>query len=137
MYCDTKTFPALPFCDPHTKPDGARGLSKHYHLCFYPKLGHGIFAIRQITCACVECKSMLDKPWIYGITSKKQARYQPVHNCTYWPVLVSYNNWNIIYLKPKSTPFESFDEIHKVVLDGTSENMASLVQSGICMVPLT
>ena len=26
-------------------------------------------------------------------------------------------------------PFEAFDEIHQVVLDGISENMASLVQS--------
>ena len=31
---------------------------------------------------------------------------------------------------PKSTPFEAFDEIHKVVIERISENMASLVQSG-------
>ena len=43
----------------------------------------------------------------------------------------SYNNWNIIHLTQKSTPFEAFDEIHQVVLDGISENMASLVQSGM------
>ena len=61
----------------------------------------------------------------------KKARYQPVTNCTYWPVLGSYNNWNIIELTPKSTPFEAFVEIHKVVLDRISENMASFVQSGI------
>ena len=40
----------------------------------------------------------------------------------------SYNNWNIIELTPKSTTFEAFDEIHKVVLDRIIENMASLVQ---------
>ena len=28
-------------------------------------------------------------------------------------------------------PFDAFDEIHKVVIDGISENMASLVQSGM------
>ena len=72
---------------------------------------------------------MLDKPLIYDILSKKQARYQPVTNYTYWPVLGSYNNWNIIEITPKSTPFEVFDKIHQVVLDGISENMASLVQS--------
>ena len=60
---------------------------------------------------------------------KEQARYQPVTNCTYFPVLGSYNNWNIIELTPKPTPFEAFVEINKVVLDGISENMASLVQS--------
>ena len=74
---------------------------------------------------------MLDKPWIYGIPSKKQAFYQHVTNCNYWPVLGSHNNWNIIELSPKSIPFEAFDEIRKVVLDGISENMALLVQS--CM----
>ena len=66
--------------------------------------------------ACIEYTSIMDKPWIYGITSNKQARYQPVTNCTYWPVLGSYNNWNIIELTPKSKPFEVFDEIHQVVL---------------------
>ena len=72
---------------------------------------------------------MLDKPWIYGIPSKKQTRYQPIKNCTYWPVLGSYNNWDIIELIPKSTPFEVVDEIHKVVFDVISENMTSFVQS--------
>ena len=74
---------------------------------------------------------MLDKPWISGIQSTKQAHYQPVTNCTHLPVLCPYNNWTIIEITPKSIPFEAFDEIHKVVLDGISENMASLVQSGM------
>ena len=42
-----------------------------------------------------------------------------------------YKNWNIIELTPKSTHSEEFDEIHQVVLDGISENMASLVQPGM------
>ena len=67
----------------------------------------------------------------FGIPSTKQALYQPVINCTYWPVLGSYNNWNIVELTPKSIPFEAFDEIHNLVLDRISENMASLVQSGM------
>ena len=74
---------------------------------------------------------MIYKHWIYGIPSKKQAHYQPITDCTYWPVMGSYNNWNIIELTPKSTYFEAFDEIYQVVLDGISENMASLVQSGM------
>ena len=43
----------------------------------------------------------------------------------------SYKNFNSISLTPKSISFEAFDEIHKVVIDGISENMASLVQSGM------
>ena len=73
---------------------------------------------------------MLDKPWIYGIPSKKQACYEPVTNCNYWSGMGSYNDWNIIHLTPKSTPFEAFYDIHKIVLDRISENKASLVQSG-------
>ena len=45
MYCDTNQFPALPFFVSYTKPHGARELSKHYHLRFDPKLGHGICVI--------------------------------------------------------------------------------------------
>ena len=33
-------------------------------------------------------------------------------------------------MSPKSTPFDAFQEIHKVVLDRISDNMASLVQYG-------
>ena len=71
IYCDTNQFPALSFCGPHPKLCGARGLSKHYHLRFDPKLGHGICAIRCVPCACVGCTSMLDKPWISSIPSNK------------------------------------------------------------------
>ena len=37
--------------------------------------------------------------------------------------------WNIIQLSQKSTPFDAFDEIYQIVIDGISDNMASLVQS--------
>ena len=131
IYYDNNQFPALPFCGPHPKPHVARIFSKRYHLRFYPKLGHSICAIHRIPCACVGCTSMLEKPWIYGIPSKKQACYQPVTNCIYWPFLVSYNHCNIIELTPTSTPFEAFDGIHTVVFDRICENMASLVQSGM------
>ena len=89
----------------------------HYYLRFDPKLGHVTCAISHIPCACVTCTLMLDQPWISGIPFKKSC-YQPVTDCIYWTVLVSYKNCNIIHLTPKSTPFEEFDEIHKVVLDG-------------------
>ena len=74
---------------------------------------------------------LFDQPWIYGIPSKKQARYQPVTYRTYWPVLGSYNNFNIINIIPKSTPFEAFDDIHHIILNSISDNMSSLVQSGM------
>ena len=73
---------------------------------------------------------MLDKNWIYGITSDVQERYKLVTKCNYWPVLGSLKNWNIIQLSHKSTPSDTFDEIHQVVLDKVSDNIASLVESG-------
>ena len=73
---------------------------------------------------------MMDKAWISGIPSDKQDCYKPVTKCTYWPLLGDFNNWNIILLSSKSTSSDIFDEIHQVVLDGISDNMASLVDSG-------
>ena len=72
VYCNTNKSPALKFCGPHSKPHGVRGLSKHYHLHFDPKLSNGVCAIQRIPCACVACTSILHKPWIYGIPSDKQ-----------------------------------------------------------------
>ena len=50
MYCATKQFPEMYFIGPHNKPHVLRGLGKYYHMRFYPKLGHGICAIRSIPC---------------------------------------------------------------------------------------
>ena len=101
MYCNTNQFPELLFCGPHSKHHGVRGISKHYHLCFYPKIGNGVCAIRRIPCANVACTSMLDKPWISCIASNKQVLYKPVTKCTYCPVIGPFNNFNIIKLSQK------------------------------------
>ena len=66
IYCNTNQLPALTLCGPHSKPHGARGLSKNYHFRFDPKLAMEECAIRRIPCACVACTSMLDKPRISG-----------------------------------------------------------------------
>ena len=55
MYCNTNKFPTLPFCGPHSKPHGAREMSKNYHLHFDPQLGMGVCAISRIPCECVAC----------------------------------------------------------------------------------
>ena len=127
---NTNNFPLLPFCGPYIKPHGFRGLSKHYHTQFYLQLGHCICAIRSIPFVCDECTYILDKPWINSLTPQKQLSYQPVIDCNYLPVLGSFNNWNIITLSQKATTSEDFEEIFHVFLDGISDNMASLVQSG-------
>ena len=72
MYCNINQFSELSFCGPYSKHHGARGLSKHYHLRFDPKLGMGIREIFRVPCTCVSCKSMIDKPWISGIPIDEQ-----------------------------------------------------------------
>ena len=72
MYCNTNHLSALPFCGTNSRPHGAKGLSKNYHLRFGIKLGNGVCSIFRITCACVACKSMIDKPWISVIPPDAQ-----------------------------------------------------------------
>ena len=117
MYYNTNQCTEISFSGPHSKPHGARGLSKYYNLRFYPKVGMGVCKILRIPCACVACTSILDKPWISGIPSYEQERYKLVTKWTYLPVLGSFNNGNMIQLSQKSTSSDTFDEIHQVVLD--------------------
>ena len=105
-------------------------MSKHYHLRFDTKIGHGICEINSIPCACSACTSILQKPWISDITPNKQARHQHIKNWTYWKIIGLFKNWNTIQLSQKSTPFEAFEVIHQVFLDDISDNMASLFQYG-------
>ena len=73
---------------------------------------------------------MLDKPWTQGVQPRQKTCYQPLRYCTYWPVLSSFNNWNIITFHTKDTTSEVFEEIHQIFFDGISENMSLLVQPG-------
>ena len=130
MFLNKNQFPSFPFCVPHTKPHGFIGLRKHYHMIFDPKLGYVICAILQITCACVECMSILDKPLTPGLPPQQQAQYQTVEDCIYQKVLESFNNWDIITLSHKSVTSEAFDKIHQVLLHDTSKKLVSLVQPG-------
>ena len=73
---------------------------------------------------------MLYKPWSYNVDPNKNSHYQPVDDCTYQPVLCSFNNCNIVQFTNKTTSIEDFGAVYKVVCDGIIENMASLVQLG-------
>ena len=73
---------------------------------------------------------MLYKPCISGILSDKQECYKPVIDCNYLKLLGPFNNWNIIQLSQKPTPYDTFDSIQQVVLYGIRDDMASLVEPG-------
>ena len=92
------------------KPHGVRGISKHYNLQLEPKLGHGTCEIRRIPCVCVEFTNIMDNPWAPGVDHTQKPCYQPVVDCTYWPVLCSFNDWNIIQFTNKIKYSEEFDE---------------------------
>ena len=68
--------------------------------------------------------------WAPVVAPPNQPFYQTVCNFTYYPILGVLNNWNIITFSNKNTTSEDFEDIHQVILDGISDNMASLVQSG-------
>ena len=61
---------------------------------------------------------MLDKTWNAGANATTQPRYEPVVDCTYWPVLGPLNNCNIIHFTNKPTSSEEYVEVNQVVLDG-------------------
>ena len=132
MSCATTQLPKLSFFCPNVKFHGIIGLSKHYNLWIDPNLGHGKCAIRLIPCEFIAYTTMLDKPWAYVIYPTKQHLYQPAVECTHYPVWGSFNNWNTIQFTNKTTSSEDFDEVHKVLLDCISDNMASFVQLGKC-----
>ena len=96
-------------------------------IIYVLKIGNSICAIIRIPCACIVCTSILDKPRISGIPPNEQEIYKTVTNFTYWPVLGSFNNWNIIQLSHKSTPSDAFDEVCQGILDGISDHMASFL----------
>ena len=129
MYCATNKFPELQFIGTHNKAHGVCGLGKYHHICFDYKLGHGTCSIHCIRCDYNLLNSIMEQHWVPGLKSQQQPCYQPVQDCTYWPVLGSFNNWNIIQLSHKETCSEEIDKIHQVVLYDISENISALVQT--------
>ena len=73
---------------------------------------------------------MLNKTWAPGLYHTQQLRYEPVVGFKYWPILGYFNKQNINQFTNKTTCRADFDEVNQVVLDETSTNMESLVQTG-------
>ena len=100
-----------------------KGSSNHSHLRFDPKVGNGVCAIIHIPCACVSCTSIPDKPRISSIPLKTIT----LSTCHQLHLLASprfIQQLEHHTMSHKSTPYDAYDEIHQVVLDGISDNMA-------------
>ena len=70
---------------------------------------------------------MLEHSCPCDVDPTKHLCYQPVVDCTYFSVLGSFNNWNIIKFNNKTASSEYFDAVHKILLDGMGDNKASQV----------
>ena len=93
-------------CRGTQKPHGVCGLSKHYYISFDPKPGHVTYTICCIPCDCTLWTYRLYQPWVPVISPQKQLSYKTLKDCTYWPVLGSFNSWNILQLSHKATSSE-------------------------------
>ena len=65
-----------------------------------------------------------------GVSHLQRPQWHLAVDCIYWPVLGSFNNWSTIQFTRKNKLSEDFDENHKVVIIGISDNMEWLVQLG-------
>ena len=75
MYCAKNQFPEFQLFRPHNKIHVARGLAKHYHVHFDPRLGYFTCTIRKIPCACSFCTSILDQTQIPDMPAQQQPCY--------------------------------------------------------------
>ena len=114
IHCSTNQFPKLKFLGTHKKPHSVRGLGNNDQICFDTKTGHGPHAIRHIPYNCTYCTYSIEQPWIPVLTAQQQPSYQPIKDCTYWPVFGSFNNWNIIKLSHKATYSEELEKLIKL-----------------------
>ena len=75
------------------------------------------------------CTKILGKPWGPGVDHIQHPHYQHIAEYTYWYVLVSFNNWNIIHFTNITTCREEFYEVTQVLIYVISSNMELLVQT--------
>ena len=58
----------------------------------------GYVAVIQISCTYSECLRKLASTWNRSKDKYNQYRYKSENtNCVYWPILGTYNNWQIIH----------------------------------------
>ena len=117
------------FYGTHNKPNDVRILSKHDHISFNPKPGHGICAIHHISCACIERKYMLEKlgPQVcHHINNHAINLSKILHVGLYQIILTTGTLFNCHIRQHLAKRLKN----HQVVLDIISDNLATLVKTG-------
>ena len=64
----------------------------------------------------MECTNVLDKPWAPDVDHGQKSCYQPLVDFTYWYMLGTFNNCNIVQFTNKNASSEDFDEVNKIFL---------------------
>ena len=121
-------------------------------MCFNQKIEHGTCEIYLSPCMCTQLTYKLDKPRNPGVPPHQQPCYKPVKYCTFWPVLGSFNHWNIInfhmrqhllrnlirfitfYLTESATTCMHWRKFYKYVAINTTD-MFTMVYYGIKLLP--
>ena len=101
---------------------GRNNIILRYHYMVDIELGKCICEIFHITCACQACVSKLDKYWLPTIAPPYQPRYARNENCYYNKILEHYNDCTIMKLLENKATQVELDNIHSLILSGTSTN---------------
>ena len=68
---------------------------------------------------------MLGRTWVNGLPPHQQPFYQSVIDFTYWPLIGSFTNWNILKSSQKATTSATFEEIHHIEYIQSSKNIVA------------
>ena len=94
MICNNKLFPSLNVINGKIFPYASKGILRHYHYRYDPKLSPGIVAIIIITCSCHAFTYILSIFWGYKTKEEvNQPRYGKVYNCKYYQIIGCHNDF--------------------------------------------
>jgi hypothetical protein len=75
-------------------------------------------AARRAPCYCLPCHTQLQEPWVQGVKTSDQPRFQTPAECQYRAVLGHYNDWKIITLRPKVKKDEDAGDDESTATEG-------------------
>ena len=106
----------------------------HYNTISDPFLGIGYIYVSHISCSCSACLVKMASPW-----NRSQDKYNHYRckgenkNYIYWPILRSYNNWQIIYYiasrKKKSTETDTNVHIKQNAINNIALNTEKYISN--------
>ena len=131
MIRNNKLFPSLNVINGKTFSYASKGILRHYHYWYDPKLVPGIVAIRRISCSCHACTDILS---LSCDPKTKEAVNQPiygkVYNCKYSQILGCHNNLILMNFLDGGTNEEYYKNINWNILDNIVMNTSLIINEG-------